>query len=75
MYNKTPGHVPKLPAKWSRKNKGKLFIISQIMGYYNHFTYVGAPTYLLKSGAVINSLSIFDNGKINSTLGWFRLAA
>ena len=45
--------------------RAKLFINRQIINDYNVFTYVGAPTYLLKSGAVIDRFGIFDNEKIS----------
>jgi len=42
----------------------KLFINRRINNDYNSITYVGAPTYLLKSGSVIDRFGIFDNKKI-----------
>lgn len=45
--------------------KAKLFINHKIINDYNSITYVGAPTYLLKSGSVIDRFGIFDNEKIS----------
>jgi len=40
--------------------RAKLFINRRIINDYNSITYVGAPTYLTKLGAVIDRFGIFD---------------